>query len=506
MQTSWQQEDATKSVVAPMSLIVSAFAPVNDVSRHKTPQLSGQTGSSLFLIDLSAGKNRLGGSVLYQTQSQLGQDSPDLDDAQLLSKLFELMQGALDDELINACHDRSDGGLLATVAEMSFAGHCGVKLRAPSTDLVAWLFNEELGLVVEVSAANQAKFLDKVAESGIQQITHQIGEVTASRDFVIIHDGGQESWRCDELQAVWSKASHLMAMQRDNPAVVAQEFAQIQQPDPGMQPKINFDFSSDLIAAYQNKPKPKVAILREQGVNGQNEMAAAFMRAGFDCVDVHMQDLIEQQVDLMSFSGLVACGGFSYGDVLGAGLGWAKTILFNPVLRQQFSAFFADQGKFALGVCNGCQMLSGLRSIIPDTEQWPDFLSNESEQFEARFSQLSVGDTDNIFFQGMAGAHIPVAIAHGEGRAVFQNTAINTGQVAAQYIDNQGATTMQYPFNPNGSQQSVAAVSGAGGRVLAMMPHPERVFRSAQMSYAPAQWGENSPWMRMFYNVRLFVD
>ncbi len=506
MQTSWQQADTKKSVVAPMSLIVSAFAPVNDVSRHKTPQLSGQTGSSLFLIDLSAGKNRLGGSVLYQTQSQLGQDSPDLDDAQLLSTLFELMQGALDNELISACHDRSDGGLLATVAEMSFAGHCGVKLRAPSTDLVAWLFNEELGLVVEVSAANQATFLDRVAESGIQHITHQIGEVTASRDFVIIHDGGQESWRCDELQAVWSKASHLMAMQRDNPAVVVQEFAQIQQPDPGMQPKINFDFSSDLIAAYQNKPKPKVAILREQGVNGQNEMAAAFMRAGFDCVDVHMQDLIEQQVDLMSFSGLVACGGFSYGDVLGAGLGWAKTILFNPVLRQQFSAFFADQGKFALGVCNGCQMLSGLRSIIPDTEQWPDFLSNESEQFEARFSQLSVGDTDSIFFQGMAGAHIPVAIAHGEGRAVFQNTAINTGQVAAQYIDNQGATTMQYPFNPNGSQQSVAAVSGAGGRVLAMMPHPERVFRSAQMSYAPAQWGENSPWMRMFYNVRLFVD
>ncbi|VAW48262.1 Phosphoribosylformylglycinamidine synthase, synthetase subunit / Phosphoribosylformylglycinamidine synthase, glutamine amidotransferase subunit, partial [hydrothermal vent metagenome] len=461
--------------------------------------------SGLYLFDLSAGKNRLGGSVLYQSQNQLGQQSPDLDNAQHLLQLFELMRDAVHGDLISACHDRSDGGLLATVAEMSFAGHCGVNLQAPSVDLEAWLFNEEPGMVVEVSAANQAEFMAVVVASGLSQLTHHIGEVIEGRNFVITHEAGDESWSCDELEVIWSQTSHLMAMQRDNPEVVAQEFAQIKQHNPGIQPAVDFDFDPGLIAGYQGQTKPKVAILREQGVNGQNEMAAAFMRAGFDCVDVHMQDLVDQQVDLMDFSGLVACGGFSYGDVLGAGLGWAKTVLFNLRLRQQFSVFFADQSKFALGVCNGCQMLSGLRLIIPDTDHWPDFLPNESEQFEARFSQLSIND-NNIFFQGMSGARIPVAIAHGEGRAVYQDASGNAGQVAAQYIDNHGVTTMQYPHNPNGSQQSVAAVSGAGGRVLAMMPHPERVFRSAQMSYAPAEWGENSPWMRMFYNIRLFVD
>ena len=248
-----------------------------------------------------------------------------------------------------------------------------------------------------------------------------------------------------------------------------------------------------------------MAILREQGVNGQNEMAAAFMRAGFECVDVHMQDLIDERFALSNFDGLAACGGFSYGDVLGAGQGWAKTILHNQPLREQFTAFFNDERKFALGVCNGCQMLSALRSIIPGAADWPDFLRNESEQFEARFSQLKIAETNNIFFQGMEGAEIPVAIAHGEGRASYASTAAEPAQMAAQYIDNQGEATMQYPFNPNGSDASVAAVSGANGRVLAMMPHPERVFRTVQMSWAPDAWDENSPWMRMFYNARLFV-
>lgn len=505
MQTSWQQGEHTHSVVAPMSLIISAFAPVTNVKLHKTPQLSGQPGNPLYLIDLSAGKNRMGGSVLYQTQNQLGEHSPDLDDAQQLIQLFELVRSALQENLISACHDRSDGGLLATVAEMSFAGHCGVTLKAPEVNLENWLFNEEIGVVLEVSEDNQSAFMAMVEGSGLSQFTHRIGAVNASRDFVIEHVGGQERWAADELQAIWSQPSHWMAMQRDNPAVVAQEFAQIKQVNQGIQPQVHFEFGPDLIAVYQTQPRPKVAVLREQGVNGQNEMAAAFMRAGFDCTDVHMQDLIDQKVNLMDFSGLVACGGFSYGDVLGAGLGWAKTILFNAKLRQQFTDFFADQSKFALGVCNGCQMLSGLRSIIPDTDHWPDFLVNESEQFEARFSQLCINDSANIFFTGMSGAQIPVAIAHGEGRAVYQSTSYGGDQVAAQYIDNQGASTMQYPFNPNGSEQSVAAVSGAGGRVLAMMPHPERVFRSVQMSYAPDSWGENSPWMRMFYNARLFV-
>jgi len=506
MQASWQQDEQSKSVVAPMSLIISAFAPVADVSLHKTPQLSGNAGNGLYLFDLSAGKNRLGGSVLYQVQNQLGEQSADLDNVQQLLQLFELMRSAVNGNLINACHDRSDGGLLATVAEMSFAGHCGVRLQAPSVGCEAWLFNEEPGMVVEVSTANQTEFLALVESCGLTDIAHLVGEVTEARDFVIAQGNEEQSWACDELESIWSETSHLMVMQRDNPEVVAQEFAQIQLDNPGIQPIVNFDFSSDLIAVYQNKPKPKVAVLREQGVNGQNEMAAAFMRAGFDCVDVHMQDLIQEQVNLMDFSGVVACGGFSYGDVLGAGLGWAKTILYNSKLRQQFAGFFADESKFALGVCNGCQMLSGLRSIIPGADNWPDFLRNESEQFEARFSQLNIKDSNNIFFKGMSGSRIPVAIAHGEGRAVYLGASGNVEQMAAQYIDNHGEATMQYPYNPNGSEQSLAAVSGAGGRVLAMMPHPERVFRSAQMSYAVEEWGENSPWMRMFYNVRLFVD
>ncbi len=505
MQTSWQDGQANKAVVSPMSLIISVFAPVANVRLHKTPQLSGTIGNDLYLFDLSAGKNRMGGSVLYQSQNQLGQQSPDLDSASDLTALFELMRVAVHSDLINACHDRSDGGLLATVAEMSFAGHCGVKLQTPSADLSAWLFNEEPGMVVEVDQTKQAEFMALVESSGLLHLTQKVGELIESRDFVISSEDGESRWSCDELEAIWAQTSHLMAMERDNPKAVVQEFSQISAGNPGIQPVINFKYGADLISGLQQQPRPQVAILREQGVNGQNEMAAAFMRAGFDCVDVHMQDLIDQQVDLADFSGLVACGGFSYGDVLGAGLGWAKTILFNSSLRQQFSDFFADSNKFALGVCNGCQMLSGLRSIIPDTDHWPDFLHNESEQFEARFSQLTINETNSIFFQGMAGSSIPVAIAHGEGRAMYQKSSIDKNQVAAQYIDNNGMRTMQYPFNPNGSEQSVAAVSGAGGRVLAMMPHPERVFRSAQMSYAPADWGENSPWMRMFYNIRLFV-
>ncbi len=505
MQTSWQEGQVSKSVVSPMSLIISAFAPVANVRLHKTPQLSGKVGNALYLIDLSAGKNRMGGSVLYQIQNQLGQESPDLDHASHLTALFELMRVAVHSDLVNACHDRSDGGLLATVAEMSFAGHCGVNLLTPSVDLDAWLFNEEPGMVVEVDQTKQTEFLALAESLGLLQLTHKVAELIKPRDFVISGEGFNESWSCDQLEVIWAQTSHLMAMERDNPQAVIQEFTQVSQINPGIQPVINFEYGPDLISDFHQQPRPRVAILREQGVNGQNEMAAAFMRAGFECVDVHMQDLIDQHVNLTDFSGLVACGGFSYGDVLGAGLGWAKTILFNPKLRQQFSDFFANSRKFALGVCNGCQMLSGLRSIIPDATHWPDFLHNESEQFEARFSQLTINETNSIFFQGMAGSSIPVAIAHGEGRAKYQESNVVSSQVAAQYIDNNGVKTMQYPYNPNGSEQSVAAVSGAGGRVLAMMPHPERVFRSAQMSYAPSDWGENSPWMRMFYNVRLFV-
>lgn len=507
MQTSWQDGEQQKSVTAPMSLVVSAFAPVTDVSQHITPQLSGTIGHGLWLVDLSGGQNRLGGSALYQTLGQMGQEAPDLDDPQSLVRLFEMMKAALHEQLVLACHDRSDGGLLATAAEMAFAGHCGVQLDVSifDGDDLGWLFAEEPGVLVEVAAANHQQWLNLLQQHGLQDMAHQVGTVVADQNFTVIHQQGQTSWPLSELEAVWAEVSHRMASHRDNPASTAQEFAEIKAENPGIQPKIPFEFGPELIAHMSKQPRPKLAVLREQGVNGQNEMAAAFMRAGFDCVDVHMQDLIDEHVQLNGFVGLVACGGFSYGDVLGAGLGWAKTILFNPMLRSQFSAFFADESKFALGVCNGCQMLSGLRAIIPDTEHWPDFLRNESEQFEARFSQLVINDTNNLFFAGMAGAQIPVAIAHGEGRACFQGDSNDVSQMAAQYVDNSGQVTQQYPYNPNGSDQAVAAVSGAGGRVLAMMPHPERVFRTAQMSYAPPGWGENSPWMRMFYNARLFV-
>ncbi len=507
MQTHWRDGSEQKSVTAPMSLIISAFAPVQDVTKHKTPQLSGTVGNELWLIDLSAGKNRLGGSVLYQTQGQMGQHSPDLDDPGQLAQLFELMHKALANGWVEACHDRSDGGLVTTVAEMSFAGHCGVHLDVSglSDDTTACLFAEEPGLVIEVKPENKAALDQLMNTYGLDAITHPIGIITDQDSFQITHvDGGCE-WARSELESIWSATSYQMAKNRDNPAVADQEYELVKADNPGINPQVNFDYQNNLISQFKNDPKPKLAVLREQGVNGQNEMAAAFMRAGFDCVDVHMQDLIDQQVNLMDFNGLVACGGFSYGDVLGAGLGWAKTILFNATLRAQFTEFFADEKKFALGVCNGCQMLSGLRSIIPETSHWPDFLRNESEQFEARFSQLKINDSNNMFFKGMSGAHIPVAIAHGEGRAHFAAHGADHSQMAAQYIDNDGNPTMTYPFNPNGSDQSLAAVSGAGGRVLAMMPHPERVFRTAQMSFAPTDWGENSPWMRMFYNARLFV-
>ncbi|MGJ8662307.1 MAG: phosphoribosylformylglycinamidine synthase [Marinicella sp.] len=506
MSTQWQQDEVKKSVVAPLSLIVSAFAPVSDVTRHKTPQLSGINGSELYLFDLSHGKNRMGGSVLYQAQNQMGENCPDLDQAQDLAKLFALMTQAVQSDLISACHDRSDGGLLAAAAEMSFAGHCGLRLEMSAVaKLDEVLFNEEPGMLVEVQQDKKVEFMALVDACELSHLVQLIGHVDDKLDFVIEHQAGEERWRVAELEQIWSATSHQMAMHRDNPAVVEQEFNAIGTKNPGIQPHVKFDYHHQLIQAFENQNKPQVAILREQGVNGQNEMAAAFMRAGFDCVDVHMQDLIEKKVDLMKFDGLVACGGFSYGDVLGAGLGWAKTILFNPTLLNQFKQFFAHENKFALGVCNGCQMLSGLRSIIPGAENWPDFLRNESEQFEARFSQLEISQSDNIFFKGMSGAQIPVAIAHGEGRANFATAQIDQSQIVAQYIDNHGDVSMQYPYNPNGSMSSAAAVSAANGRVLAMMPHPERVFRTAQMSYAPSEWGENSPWMRMFYNARLFI-
>ncbi|TDR20795.1 phosphoribosylformylglycinamidine synthase [Marinicella litoralis] len=508
MQTQWNEGQVNKQVTSPMSLIISAFTAVKDVRKHLTPQLSGQVGNELLLIDLGNGKRRMGGSILYQVQNQMGVESPDLDEAKQLLNLFDFMHEAIEAQLIQACHDRSDGGLLTTMAEMSFAGHCGVQLTVEETgvDVEYFIFNEEPGLVIEVVDSDSTQLQAMLKKYGLNDLVHGVGVITAADCFEIQTKDNQVIWDRSELEAIWSKPSYLMALNRDNPEEVKQEFQSVTKENPGIKPRVDFDFSEAIMAPYINSVKPKVAILREQGVNGQNEMAAAFMRAGFDCVDVHMHDLISGQIKLDSFSGMAVCGGFSYGDVLGAGLGWAKTILHNEGLRSQFEGFFADESKFTLGVCNGCQMLSGVRSIIPGTENWPDFLRNKSEQFEARYSQLEIKETNNLFFKGMQGAHIPVAIAHGEGRADFAENTFNQEVVAANYIDNFGQQSMTYPFNPNGSAEAVAAVSNTQGNVLVMMPHPERVFRTVQMSWAPDQWGENSPWMRMFYNARLFVN
>lgn len=503
MHTSWKDNGQDRSVTSPMSLVITAFAPVENVKNHATPQLSGIVGNALFLIDLSSGKNRLGGSVYYQTQKQMGSESADLDSPILLKNLFRLMQCLHASGDLLAYHDRSDGGTFAALAEMAFAGHCGLDVTMPVTRQEAHLFSEEPGVIVEIAPEYVSEFNNLVLQFDLNDCVSQVAVINDTNTFDI--NNGQVTWTVSELEQIWSKASYMMARHRDNPAAVDTEFDLLNNDNPGIKPLAKFDYSESQIKPYANKTKPKLAIMREQGVNGQNEMAAAFMRAGFDCVDVHMSDLLSGDKHLSAFSGLVACGGFSYGDVLGAGLGWAKTILFNPKLKSQFEAFFADKKKFALGVCNGCQMLSGLRSLIPGTDHWPDFVRNESEQFEARFSQLEIPAGNSMFFEGMSGARIPVAIAHGEGRADFGNKSVEPTAIAAQYIDNHGQATQTYPYNPNGSTQAVAAVTSDSGRVLAMMPHPERVFRTAQMSWAPEEWSENSPWMRMFYNARKFV-
>ena len=505
MHTSWQDETGQdKAVTSPLSLVISAFAPLADVRRHLTPELSGDQQASLLLIDLAAGQQRMGGSVLYQVQNQMGRFSPDLDEAIHLKHLFAFMADAIDKGWLSACHDRSDGGLLTTLAEMCFAGHCGADI-AIDGDVFATLFNEEPGLVIEVKPGELDNIKSLLKQHKLSTLTVQLGRPNDCDELVINYPGGQYRQSRAELQQQWARTSYDMASRRDHPGDCQQEFDLIKAANPGLAPNVSFDFGETLIAPYVNTAKPRLAVLREQGVNGQNEMAVAFMRAGFECEDVPMTLLNNHSKRLSDYQGIVACGGFSYGDVLGAGQGWAKSILFNDTLRRQFSDFFADNNRFALGVCNGCQMFSALREIIPGSDDWPDFVANHSGQFEARFSSLQIAESPNLFFNGMAGAIIPVAIAHGEGRADF-NGPVNQQILAAHYCNNHGQITLDYPFNPNGSQSGVAAVSNADGRVLAMMPHPERVFRGVQMSWAPPEWQESSPWQRMFYNARLFID
>ena len=514
MRTGWQTDDGEKrSVTAPTSLIISAFAPVTDVRKTLTPQLQVLPEAEIGLLDISAGKLRMGGSILAQVCGQFGSQAPDVDSAELLRNFFGLIQAAIARDLLLAYHDRSDGGLFATLCEMAFAGRCGLQIDLGCAPAMETLFNEELGVVVQIrpegldqwqSLITQWGFADHYLALGFARVDESIHFTAAGAELY-------SSSRA-QLQQIWAETSFRMQAERDNSDCAREEFEQIAKVDLGLNARLSFDAAEDISAPYINKgARPRIAVLRDQGVNGQMEMAAAFDRAGFDAVDVHMSDLLNQRYGLKEFSGLVACGGFSYGDVLGAGRGWSRSILFNEILRNEFADFFADSSRFALGVCNGCQMMSGLRSIIPGAQDWADFVANRSEQFEARVALVRVEESNSLFFAGMSGSVLPVAVAHGEGRALFGDSAQlqklhNNQQVALRFVDSMHEPAASYPANPNGSPEGVTSLVAADGRVTIMMPHPERVFRTLTNSWHPADWPAEGPWLRMFRNARKWAN
>jgi phosphoribosylformylglycinamidine synthase len=509
MQTVWKDGDTAQRTVSPVSLVITGFARVTDVRRTLTPQIKLDRGDSdLWLIDLGAGRDRLGGSSLTQVFNRTGGVPPDLDDARRLKALFELVQEANAGGLLLAYHDRSDGGVITTLLEMAFAGHCGLEIHLDgwAEATLRALFNEELGAVMQVASANREAFEALLVKYGIAGIGHRIGRPKEKLGIkLFLGNEALFKWNWITLYKAWNETSHAMQRLRDNPLSADAELAwRIDDDDPGITPKLTFNPAENLVAdLIGSGARPRIAVLREQGVNGQVEMSAAFTRAGFDAVDVHMSDLASGRVKLSDFRGLAACGGFSYGDVLGAGRGWATSILYNEMLRAQFAEFFADASKFALGVCNGCQMLAQLKDIIPGAQHWPKFLRNASEQYESRVATLEILDSPSIFFKGMTGSRIPVAVAHGEGRVSFpQSCSPAKSSAAVRFVDNRGKPTENFPLNPNGSPGGLAGFTAADGRVTILMPHPERVFRSVQLSWHPEQWGEDSPWMRMFRNAR----
>ncbi len=509
MKTTWSDNGAAKAVVAPLSLIVSAFAPVTDARITLTPQLRLDCGNTvLVLLDLGSGKRRLGGSALAQVYGHVGDTAPDLESPQKVVRWFEAVQKLNRDGRILAYHDRSDGGLFVTLCEMAFASRAGldIKLRRPGP--LAELFNEELGAVLQIREVDLPLVRQAFAEAGLSAELLEIG-TPAAGDLIRIECDGAEIYRASrtELHRKWSATTFRMQSLRDNPECARQEYDRILDlADPGMSPHLTFDSALDVAAPFIGRSRPRVAILREQGVNGQIEMAAAFDRAGFEARDVHMSDIIAGRVTLSDFKGFAACGGFSYGDVLGAGEGWAKSILFNARARDQFAAFFGRDDSFALGVCNGCQMMSNLHEIIPGTAGWPHFVRNKSEQFEARFAMVEVLPSPSLFFAGMGGSRLPIAVAHGEGYAEFTGEPQrNRALVALQFVDNRGDPTETYPYNPNGSPAGITGLTTPDGRFTVLMPHPERVFRTVQNSWHPAGWGEDGPWLRMFRNARKWV-
>jgi phosphoribosylformylglycinamidine synthase len=521
MRTTWKEGGQARSVTAPLSLIVTAFAPVTDVRRVMTPEVPADGDDAgvaeLLLVDLGRGQNRLGGSALAQVYGQVGTVPPDLDDPALLRSFFAAIQELLSAGRLLAYHDRSDGGLFVTLVEMSFASGAGldVDIGKLGADSLAALFAEELGAVVAARPADVDNVRAVFARHGLGYSVHPLGAMRPGQR-IVVRSHGQPI--LDEpraaLRGVWSETTHAIQSLRDDPTSAEEEHAaRVDAGDPGLSVSLTFDLDEDVSAPVRARAgaRPRVAILREQGVNGQIEMAAAFDRAGFEAVDVHMSDLLERRRDLGEFRGLAACGGFSYGDVLGAGEGWAKSILFNPRARDLFAAFFTRPDTFALGVCNGCQMLSALKEIIPGAAHWPRFVRNRSESFEARLSLVTVTDSPSVLLAGMVGSRVPIAVAHGEGRAEWASPAARAESeahnlIAARYIDHRGRATERYPDNPNGSPEGLAALTTPDGRVTIFMPHPERVFRAVQHSWHPATWREDGPWMRLFRNARVFVD
>ena len=536
MRTVWNdpQTGEERRVSAPVSLVVTAFAPVADARRALTPQLAAEPGSVLILIDLGGGRQRMGGSVLAQATQQLGQDCPDLDDPDSLARFVAVIDQLGNEGRILAYHDRSDGGLFVTLCEMAFAGRCGLALNLDLLTIdpfsADWgdfkirpeqvavqrneltlkaLFNEELGAVIQVRAADRDTVMGVLRAAGLSRHAHVIGKVSGG-DALEFHRDGRCIWSESRaaLQRIWSETSYRIASRRDDPECALEEFDQAgDTARSGLSLALTFNPAEDPAVPFiATGARPRLAVLREQGVNSHVEMAAAFDRAGFDALDVHMTDLIAGRVSLSAFNALVACGGFSYGDVLGAGSGWARSILFNEAVLAEFRAFFERGSTVSLGVCNGCQMMAQLKSIIPGAAAWPRFLRNRSEQFEARFSMVEVLASPSVLFADMAGSRAPIVVSHGEGRAVFDaESDARTALASLRFVDDDGTAATRYPANPNGSPGGLTAFTSADGRSTIMMPHPERVFRSVQMSWRPDSLGEDSPWMRLFRNARVWL-
>ena len=516
MRTTWQQDGESREVRSPLSLVVSAFGPCEDLRGTWTPELRSDRGESeLLLVDLGGGHARLGGSILAQVFGETGHEAPDVADPEALGALFAALAELRAAGLVLAYHDRSDGGLFVTLAEMAFAGRTGLRLdlaalvgkEAPLPRILAALFSEELGVVLQIPAAERERVLAILSRQELVALT--LGSPTD--DGVVRIACGERSLFAEPrsaLQRLWSETTWRLQTLRDNPESAQQEYDRIEDAsDPGLAPRLGFDPDDDVAAPFVGRgARPRLAVLREQGVNGQVEMAAAFDRAGFQAVDVHMSDLVLGRVSLADFAGFAACGGFSYGDVLGGGEGWAKSILYNPRARDEFAAFFARPDSFALGVCNGCQMMGALAELVPGASDWPRFVKNRSEQFEARLVLVELPRSPSLFFAGMEGSRIPVVTAHGEGRAQFEGGArLEQAIVAMRFVDNRGEPTERYPANPNGSPLGIAGLTTADGRFTIVMPHPERVFRSVQMSWRPDGWPEDSPWMRAFRNARAWL-